>query len=415
MNPEYFVFSFSFALQTQEWLRQWVYCHRDLITVCVSHKDEDGFPDIGCPVEGFFPPKGFSRNPFARLISGNANATERRMRRIVKRYSVRRPRVALFHFVDYAEQNSEMVLAALQNFDHVILHCHGADVTWDLSDYDGVQGRYHRLGYEEGVKRLESAGVRFFACTNYVKGKLEQIGIGEKSIIIKPIGVPAAATYNEHVNPGKAMGNNQDMCFVGRLIPCKGPDTALLAFAELVNNCPEYSGKLKIIGVGPYAEACKGMVIDLLLEDRVSFLGWLNHDQALEEIRISRFMLCGHRQDERTTQIESYGVSLVEAITLGTPIIGMQFGGPGEILEAVYPPGFYALPGENRFDDAHNLYQVIRRWLMLGFQDLHAIINHSQSVGLDLFSVERERWTLTHLDMESNNQQYLVSHLGVKL
>lgn len=80
------------------------------------------------------------------------------------------------------------------------------------------------------------------------------------------------------------------------------------------------------------------------LRDNVHFLG---HREDVREIMTqSRLVLSLSKHPE------SFGRSVLEALSLGTPVIGYQHGGVGEILEQVFPQG--AVP-------KHDIFEVVRR------------------------------------------------------
>ncbi len=108
---------------------------------------------------------------------------------------------------------------------------------------------------------------------------------------------------------------------VGRVSPVKGLEIALLALKELD---PALKVVLNIIGTGPSLEPLQAQVSELQLGQRVRFLGfkknvydYLAHVDAL--IMPSRH--------------EGLPYTVLETMSLGTPIIASDVGGMGEVLE----------------------------------------------------------------------------------
>lgn len=80
-----------------------------------------------------------------------------------------------------------------------------------------------------------------------------------------------------------------------------------------------------------YAQSLRDKVAARDLNARVSFLG---HTEEIRNIyAVSNIVL------SLSSQPESFGRSVLEALSLGVPVAGYDHGGVGEILEQVYPDG----------------------------------------------------------------------------
>jgi glycosyltransferase involved in cell wall biosynthesis len=113
-----------------------------------------------------------------------------------------------------------------------------------------------------------------------------------------------------------------DLCFIGRLVPCKGLDMALDAGQELFRQ-----GRLRltIIGDGPTMPGLREQVLRLGLSDAVQFTGWVEHAQVPGIARKSSIFLFPSVR-------EFGGGAVVEAMALGLVPIVVNYGGPGEIV-----------------------------------------------------------------------------------
>ena len=79
--------------------------------------------------------------------------------------------------------------------------------------------------------------------------------------------------------------------------------------------------------------------------------------------RAPQIVFTGHRTDVReimahaaavvslSTHPESFGRTVLEALSLGTPVVGYDHGGVGEILEAIYPEGRVAVGDQGAVAD----------------------------------------------------------------
>jgi glycosyltransferase involved in cell wall biosynthesis len=116
-----------------------------------------------------------------------------------------------------------------------------------------------------------------------------------------------------------------DILFVGRLIPFKGLDMLLQAVARLSST--GFPVRLKVVGDGPMAANWKVLAGQLGLHGKVHFTGNLPLNQVAQHMRDCHvFCLPSIR--------ESGGAVLLEAMACARPVIALNFGGPGEIVDS---------------------------------------------------------------------------------
>ncbi len=120
----------------------------------------------------------------------------------------------------------------------------------------------------------------------------------------------------------------------GRLTRLKGHNEFLTIIAGLKKNCRRIKG-LIVGGEDPkrkrYARALYKRVAELGLKEYVIFTG---HRSDMKEIySVSNVVL------SLSTKPESFGRTVLEALAIGTPVIGYDQGGVGEILQELYPFG----------------------------------------------------------------------------
>ncbi len=112
------------------------------------------------------------------------------------------------------------------------------------------------------------------------------------------------------------------VCCVGRLIHIKGQDVLLRAFAQLD---PRYSNAvLLLVGDGKLRKKLERLARSLGVESRVIFTGWRADACAL--IAASDILVLPSRE-------EPLGLTLLEGMSVGTPVIGCRTGGIVEIVE----------------------------------------------------------------------------------
>jgi glycosyltransferase involved in cell wall biosynthesis len=125
-----------------------------------------------------------------------------------------------------------------------------------------------------------------------------------------------AAPFNAH------RYDRLDLCFIGRLVPCKGLDMALEAAQTLLRDGRAH---LTIIGDGPLMQELQAQTLSLGISDAVKFTGWLDHSSVPEIARRSSVFLFPSIR-------EFGGGAVVEAMALGLVPIVVDYGGPGEIV-----------------------------------------------------------------------------------
>lgn len=110
---------------------------------------------------------------------------------------------------------------------------------------------------------------------------------------------------------------------LGRLIPRKGFDLALTAFASLVDRFPR--ARLVIAGDGPARPELEGQAAALGLADRVDFVGWVAPDKVPELMNTATVVVMPSRQ-------ESFGLVALEAAMMARPIVATRVMGLSEVV-----------------------------------------------------------------------------------
>ena len=138
----------------------------------------------------------------------------------------------------------------------------------------------------------------------------------------------------------------------GRLTRLKGHHDFIDLIATLCKQGLDVKG-LIVGGIDPkrqeYAQELRRKVADLGLSDVVLFTG--SRRDIRDIYAISDLVL------SLSTQPESFGRTVAEALALGCPVVGYDHGGVGEILRRVSPPGQVPLSDHDR------LIEVVTRLL----------------------------------------------------
>ncbi len=126
------------------------------------------------------------------------------------------------------------------------------------------------------------------------------------------------------------------LVFAGRLVPEKGVDRLIAAFAPLVAQYPD--ARLLIAGTGPEQDRLAGQAAALDLGDYVSFLGHLPQNEMDSRFAPAWVQVVPSRW------AEPFGMVAAEAMMRGTAVIASDTGGLATIVRSgetglLVPPG----------------------------------------------------------------------------
>lgn len=168
---------------------------------------------------------------------------------------------------------------------------------------------------------------KFFALTELGRKKVIELGISEKKVLLKPNFV--------EIND---LGSNikKDFIYVGKLDASKG-------VLELLKTWMKLDSKyiLRLIGQGELDKE-----LDAFKADNIIFLGKLDNNIVLREIAKSKYLI------SPSIMYETFGLTIIEAMSQGVPVIGFNIGTRPEFIK----------DGENGFiAEVDGLKEVIER------------------------------------------------------
>jgi glycosyltransferase involved in cell wall biosynthesis len=141
------------------------------------------------------------------------------------------------------------------------------------------------------------------------------------------------------------------LCLPGRLTRLKGHNDFLDLISALTSEFEDIHAII-VGGEDPkrkeYANELYLRVKDLGLEDRVTFTGARKDIREIFSISEIVYSL--------STKPESFGRTVLEALSLGRPVLGYDHGGVGEILREIYPIGKVALGSISELNEKSQVF-----------------------------------------------------------
>ncbi len=123
---------------------------------------------------------------------------------------------------------------------------------------------------------------------------------------------------------------------VGRLIPTKGFQVLLEAFADLIKRQSQ-PARLLLVGDGPQRNALLQQAIDLGVQSSVEFVGSIDHEKLVKYYQEADVFCL-------PSFSEGFPCVVVEAMACGKPVVASRIGGIDEVVDVV--SGILVTPGD---------------------------------------------------------------------
>lgn len=171
------------------------------------------------------------------------------------------------------------------------------------------------------AKKYASVMAGILVASRYVKTCAVQNGFPEQLITVLPYFVEPAA---EAPDPKR-----KQILFAGRIVKSKGLEQLLQALdLVLAKDGPVgRSTSLVVAGDGPDRARCEALCRQMGLADRVRFLGWCDAEVLAENYREASVVVMP------SLGAEGFGLSGVEAMSHGRPVVAFDVGGISDWLE----------------------------------------------------------------------------------
>ncbi len=212
---------------------------------------------------------------------------------------------------------------------------------------------------------------RIIAVSDSLRRSLEQYGIPSRKIIVIRNGVDTEQFIpREQAGARRTLGLDPQarlIIYVGNLVPIKGPDVLIEAFARL----RDISARLVLVGTGEMREALMRRVRELpaAVATRISFAGAQTHATIPLWLAASD-VLCLPSRNEGLPNVA------IEAMACGRPVVATRVGGVEEVI--VSPELGLTVPS----DDPDGLSAALETALRKNW-DVEAIRRHAERFSWD--------------------------------
>lgn len=205
----------------------------------------------------------------------------------------------------------------------LLVSLHGSDVTQIDTTYDE---KYKQTMVAMG----KDPRVRFTTCSQFLKDQLmRKCGIAAEKIAVTNYSyLPAFnnAKNNDYWQRGKPLR----LLAVARLVRWKGHLFAIEALKQILSAYPDTT--LTILGEGEFKGALLEHAAKLGVQNHLAIEGFAPHEQLPRRLNQYDVFLMPSITDPQTQQCEAFGVSLLEAIAAGLPVIATRTGGIPEFV-----------------------------------------------------------------------------------
>lgn len=152
------------------------------------------------------------------------------------------------------------------------------------------------------------------------------IGVDAGKVHVAPMGVDLQSRFTPDA---RIKQSTSELLFIGRLAPSKGLNVLLDAMPRILASCPDIS--LTIAGFGPEEGALRAQVARLGIDKRVAFIGAKLQSELPDLYRRAAVFVAPYIRTAAGEQ-EGFGLTIVEAIGCGCPVVAAALPGLRGIL-----------------------------------------------------------------------------------
>jgi phosphatidylinositol alpha-1,6-mannosyltransferase len=168
-------------------------------------------------------------------------------------------------------------------------------------------------------------GAKWIAANSQsTKSLVERWGIPQQNVVIVHPPLTDAAIKASHQLPSIPRSGVYTLTTVSRIVPSKGHDIVLHAIKILEN--AQVPCRYVIAGEGPERDALERLAVELGIQEKVHFAGFLSEDEKWRLLQSADVYVMTSRVNLKEAH-EGFGIAFLEAAACGIPAIGSKAGG----------------------------------------------------------------------------------------
>jgi len=204
----------------------------------------------------------------------------------------------------------------------IVCAAHGRELLFNPAPpSSGLDTEYERLR-DFLLRQVDT----FLPVSHYTAELLHDRGVPSSRVHVVPNGTDPKRFRPQDGTPLRerlGLSDQPLLLTVGRLVPRKGIDTVLRALPSIAERCPDVA--YVVVGTGPDRSRLQGLADHLGVQDRVRFVGDVDHDRLPLYYSAADLFVMPAREDP--PDVEGFGLVFLEANACGTPVIGARSGG----------------------------------------------------------------------------------------
>jgi glycogen synthase len=182
-----------------------------------------------------------------------------------------------------------------------------------------------------GLRRFDKIELKhMIMCSQSLMRIYADFGFAKSNMTVIPLGIPSCLIIDNNKRKRLNDGNNGvvRLMFAGRLVPEKGVDVGINALKHVIERKNVPPLRFDIYGDGPegYVKVLRDMIHTLGLGDTVKFMGTLVPQQLIARYEDYHAFLFTSRWEE------PFGVTILESMARGVPVIATNRGAAPEII-----------------------------------------------------------------------------------
>ena len=206
----------------------------------------------------------------------------------------------------------------------LLVSFHGADTLLDPK-----RNRY----YKEALLSLSQNYRCLFTCPSHFlcKKALESLEISKEQLHCVPNGF-ATKFYSVYRDTNRSLKKNYSIINIARFVTFKGQSYLVKAFDRFLKQTTD-KARLTLVGYGEKKDELMRLVERLGITQKVDFIESVPHSSIPSLLKQHDLYVQPSIIDPNTGHTESFGVSILEAVAVGLPVIVTDSGGmPDTIL-----------------------------------------------------------------------------------